>query len=94
MAVTIRLRRVGGKNEVFFQVVACDSRRARNGKMIEQLGHYDPKPKAPVFKLDHQRYGFWVQKGAQVSRTVKELVARNPGEPAAQAPAAAPAAQG
>ncbi len=82
---TIRLRRSGGRNEPYYQVVVADSRRARNGRCLEQLGHYAPRG-GKGFAIDRERLAFWMQRGARLSRTVAELVARHP------APAAAPAA--
>lgn len=88
---TIRLRRSGGRNEPYFQVVVADSRRARNGRCLEQLGHYSPRGKQKAFAIDRERLEHWMKRGARLSRTVAELVARNPAPAAA---AEAPAAQG
>jgi len=46
MSVTIRLRRAGGRKNAFFHVIASDSRKPRDGRFIERLGHYDPRQKA------------------------------------------------
>jgi small subunit ribosomal protein S16 len=97
MAATIRLRREGTKGQPSYLVVAADSRRARAGAYFERLGHYDPRAKKGGFVLDHPRYEYWVKQGATVSRTVAQLVARNPKPaeavvPAAPAAAAAPKA--
>ncbi len=77
MAVTIRLRRAGNRNNAFFHVVATDSRHARDGRCLERLGHYDPRSRPSVFAVDRERVNHWLSKGAVASRTVSELLAKN-----------------
>ena len=76
MAVSIRLRRTGGKNEASYRVVAADSRSPRDGRFIEILGWYDPKRKANNCLLKLERIEYWKGRGAQVSDTVRNLVRR------------------
>jgi len=76
MAVRIRLRRTGGRNEVHYRVVAADVRSPRDGRFIEQLGWYDPGRKDPNYKLDLDRIAHWQGRGALVSDTVRKLVKR------------------
>jgi small subunit ribosomal protein S16 len=86
MAATIRMKRAGGKQKPCYHIVAADSRRARCGQYIEKIGFFDPRPAQPVFLMDRERYDAWVKVGAKVSRTVAQLVAKNPAPPAPPAP--------
>ncbi len=74
MAVSIRLRRTGGKNEVSYRVVAADSRSPRDGRFLEILGWYDPKREGANYVLKLDRIEYWKQNGAQLSDTVASLV--------------------
>ena len=74
MAVSIRLRRTGAKNNACFRIVAADRRAPRDGRFLEVLGWYDPKRKGDKCKLDLSRVEYWVSKGACLSNTVKNLV--------------------
>jgi small subunit ribosomal protein S16 len=74
MAVRIRLKRTGGKNDPAFRIVVADSRSPRDGKFIEELGSYDPKKKGTNYKFDLDRAKYWVGKGAQPSETVASLI--------------------
>ena len=76
--LTIRLRRQGAKKSPFYRLVVIDSRSARDGRALEIVGHYDPtvQPEALTVKLD--RIEHWVALGAQMSDTVRTLIARHP----------------
>ncbi len=76
MSATIRLRRAGNHKNAFFHVVASDSRKPRDGRFIERLGHYDPRQKPSVFVVDRERLDHWLSKGATTSRTVAQLLAK------------------
>jgi small subunit ribosomal protein S16 len=84
------MTRVGSKKRPFFRIVVVEGRSARDGSVTESLGLYDPRRKPEFFKLDRDRFAYWVSKGAKASSTLKTLVARNPAPPAADI--AAPAA--
>jgi small subunit ribosomal protein S16 len=71
MAVAIRMARGGSKKRPFYRIVATNSRSARDGRFIEQLGHYNPADKA--LTLDLERYDYWVGVGAQPSATMHRL---------------------
>jgi small subunit ribosomal protein S16 len=87
--VVIRLRRAGSKKRPFFRVVVTDSRSARDSSFVEILGHYNPRTKPAVVKVDTERVQYWIQKGAQPSDSVRTLIARHlTPVPAAAAPAA------
>lgn len=72
----IRLRRMGNRNRAFYRVVVSDSRNAPTASAVEQVGHYDPTPDPPVVELNRERIDYWVQRGAQLSDTVKSLLRR------------------
>jgi small subunit ribosomal protein S16 len=100
MPVKIRLRRDGAKKRPFYHVVAADSRRARNGRFIEELGYYNPIVAAdaePILVLKEDRIRYWLGVGAQPSETAAALLKKQgilerrvaPVKPAAPAAAAA-----
>jgi small subunit ribosomal protein S16 len=72
--VVIRLQRAGGRNAPFYRVVACDSRRARDGRFIEKVGFYNPLKDPAEIELEMPRIRDWLAKGAQLSETVDHLV--------------------
>lgn len=74
MSVKIRLARKGRKKIARFRIVAADSRKPRDGKFIETLGHYNPQADPKEFKINIPRVGYWLKEGAQVSVTVKNLL--------------------
>ena len=74
MAVSIRLRRTGGRNDACFRVVATDRKSPRDGRFIEILGWYDPKRSSDNFELKMDRITHWANQGAIMSDTVKSLV--------------------
>ena len=76
MAVHIRLRRTGTTRKPEYRVVVADSRAARDGKFIEVLGHYNPLTTPPTIKIEVEKAQAWINKGAQPSNTVKNLLAR------------------
>jgi small subunit ribosomal protein S16 len=91
--VAIRLRRAGSKKRPFFRVVVTDSRTARDSSFVEILGHYNPRSKPAVVQVNKERLDEWVKKGAQMSSSVRTLVARHltPAPVAAAAPVSATA---
>jgi small subunit ribosomal protein S16 len=79
----IRLARFGAKKKPFYRVVVIDKERARNGRNLEVVGHYNPLTSPAQVVLKHDRLEYWTKNGAQMSETVKGLVEKNPA-PAAQ----------
>ncbi|MFA5516380.1 MAG: 30S ribosomal protein S16 [Desulfuromonadales bacterium] len=77
MAVKIRLARGGAKKKPFYQVVVADERCPRDGRFIEKLGQYDPKQDPPMLNLKEEKTLEWLQKGAQPSDTVRQLLRGN-----------------
>ncbi len=74
--VKLRLQRRGAKKKAFYRIVAMDERDRRDGRFLEQLGHYDPKIDPPEIKLDLDRVDHWISEGAQTSPTVRTIVNR------------------
>ena len=80
----IRLARFGAKKKPFYRVVVIEKEKARNGRNIEVVGHYNPLTQPARVHLEHERIAYWTKSGAQMSDTVAHLLEKNP------APAPAP----
>ena len=74
--VKIRLQRAGAKKAPFYHIVVADSRVARDGKIIEQIGTYDPMTKPSTIVLDKEKADKWIKNGAKPTDTVKALIAK------------------
>lgn len=74
MAVKIRLKRMGSKKRPFYRVVVADSRSPRDGRIIEQIGTYNPVSNPKQVKLDETLALKWLANGAQPSDTVRNLL--------------------
>ena len=72
--VKIRLRRMGAKKAPFYRVVVADSRVARDGRFIEEIGYYDPTKEPSVVKIDAEKAKQWLDNGAQPTDTVREIL--------------------
>jgi small subunit ribosomal protein S16 len=71
--VRIRLRRVGGKKQASFRIVAADKESPRDGKFIEILGFYNPRTKPATIDLKEDRIYDWISKGAQPSESAVQI---------------------
>ena len=78
MAVKIRMTRIGRRHRPFFRITAIDSRKPRDGKILEKLGHYDPIVKDPEKQLvlNVERVQYWLDKGAIPSDTVSDMLVK------------------
>lgn len=74
MAVVIRLRREGKKNQPCYRIAVCDSRMPRDGRFIEIIGHFNPSGKAENVEINMEKFREWVSKGAKPSPRVQSLV--------------------
>jgi len=72
--LTIRLSRIGKRKKPFYRVVVIESSRARNGRVVEAVGTYDPLKKPAEIKLDSERVKYWLGSGAQPSDTVRSFI--------------------
>lgn len=73
MPVILRLRRIGAKKNPKYRIVAADSRASREGRFLELIGIYDPALKEGQVRIDKEKAQSWLDRGAQVSDTVKSL---------------------
>ena len=64
---------MGSKKNPFYRVVVADSRVARDGRSIEELGYYNPLTKEKLFKINNERALYWLKNGAQPTITVDKL---------------------
>jgi len=76
VAVRLRLKRLGRKHRPFFRVCAMDSRTPRDGKVIEELGYYDPMVRETDARavLNGERIDYWLGVGALPSEKVSVLI--------------------
>ena len=74
MAVKLRLMRMGKKKQPTYRVVAADSRKARNGRIIEAVGFYDPRRDPSVIEIDNDKAVGWLRNGAQPTERVEKLL--------------------
>ena len=86
MAVKIRLKRAGAKNNPVYRIVVADGRSPRDGKFIEELGTYHPLQKGTNYTVNLERARYWLSVGAQASDTVSSFIKK-----AARTAAAVPA---
>ena len=75
--VKIRLTRMGAKKAPFYRIVAIDSRKARDGEYIEQIGYYNPVAQPKVVVIDNEIAKKWLANGAQPTETVRDLFKAN-----------------
>ncbi|MBR2918514.1 MAG: 30S ribosomal protein S16, partial [Clostridia bacterium] len=75
--VKIRLTRMGAKKAPFYRIVAVDSRKARDGEYIEQIGYYNPVAQPKVVVIDSEIAKKWLANGAQPTETVRDLFKAN-----------------
>lgn len=71
--VRIRLRRVGGKKQPSFRIVAADKESPRDGRFIEVLGFYNPRTEPATIQLNEERIYDWMSKGAQTSDSAQQV---------------------
>jgi small subunit ribosomal protein S16 len=70
------MKRIGKRQQAFFRVVVADQRVQRDGKVIEDLGYYQPWSKAKKLQITKDRYEYWIKNGAVPTLTVKQLFRR------------------
>ena len=72
--VRIRLMRVGKKKQPSYRVVVADQRSPRDGRIIESIGHYQPRVEPSEVSIDTDRAVHWLERGAQPSDQVRKLL--------------------
>jgi len=76
LAVRIRLRRTGKRKQPSYRVVVADSRFPRDGRFIENIGHYNPRTEPMTVVIDEERARYWLSQGAQPSDAVARLLVK------------------
>jgi len=74
MSIIIRLKRIGTHKRPFYTIVAVDSRKKRDGRVLEILGHYNPRAVKERVTFFQEKIKAWTKKGALLSPTVKSLL--------------------
>ena len=77
MSVKIRLTRTGAKKAPTYRVVVADSRSPRDGRFIEEIGHYNPRREPGEVVINAERANVWLKNGAQPTETVKALLKKS-----------------
>ena len=72
--VKLRLKRMGKKGAPFYRIVAADSRSPRDGRVIEQIGTYNPTKAEEKVTLDKELAKKWLSNGAQPTDTVRSIL--------------------
>jgi small subunit ribosomal protein S16 len=72
--VKLRLMRMGATKRPFYRVVVADSRSARDGRFIENIGKYHPLEDPSVVDIDEDRALYWLSQGAQPTEQVRKLL--------------------
>ena len=75
--VAIRLARYGTHKRAFYRIMVADKKFARNGRSIENVGTYNPYHVDNKILLKEERLRYWLEKGAQPSLTVKNLLKKS-----------------
>ena len=74
MATKIRLMRMGKIRTPFYRIVVTDSRKARNGLSIEEIGRYVPGQEPSIIEVNSERALYWLGVGAQASEAVEAIL--------------------
>ena len=72
--VKIRLKRMGQKKAPFYRIVVADARSPRDGRVIEEIGYYDPTKDPSVYSLNEEAAKKWLANGAQPTAEVAKLL--------------------
>lgn len=65
MSVKIRLSRMGAKKQPTYRIVVAEERSKRDGRLVERLGHFDPRTDPPTIVLNEERTRYWLGVGAR-----------------------------
>ena len=77
MSVKIRLTRIGKKKNPSYRVIVADERSPRDGRFIEEIGHYDPMTHPATIDIDAEKAKKWIANGAQPTETVRSLLKKS-----------------
>lgn len=70
----IRLARTGAKKQSSYRIVVIEKERARDGRFVEILGHYNARRNPPEVVFNRERAEYWLGRGAQASETVQSFL--------------------
>lgn len=73
MALKIRLKRMGTKKKPHSRIVVAEGSTARDGRVVAEIGFYDPSKNPPFIKVDQTKAQKWLKAGAQMSDTVRSI---------------------
>ncbi len=65
MSVKIRLSRMGAKKQPTYRIVVAEERSKRDGRLVERLGHFDPRTDPPTIVINEERTRYWLGVGAR-----------------------------
>ncbi len=85
--LAIRLTRMGAKKKPFYRIVVTEKRSKRDGRFIENVGYYDPCSNPANIKLNSERVNYWIERGAQPTDTVRNILKSNVGTASTEASA-------
>lgn len=85
--LAIRLTRMGAKKKPFYRIVVTEKRSKRDGRFIENVGYYDPCSNPANIKLNSERVNYWIERGAQPTDTVRNILKSNVGAASTEASA-------
>ena len=72
--VKIRLARVGAKKQPYYRIVVADAESPRDGRIVELVGHYDPRTDPPTFDFNEERVRYWLGQGAKPTDAVARML--------------------
>ena len=72
--VRIRLRRQGAKKQPTYRVVVADQRAPRDGRIVENLGNFNPRTEPETIEINVERARYWLSTGAQPSPAVARIL--------------------
>jgi small subunit ribosomal protein S16 len=74
LAVRIRLRRTGSKGQASYRIVVADARSPRDGRFLENIGHYNPCTEPATVEVNEERARYWLSQGASPSDAVARML--------------------
>lgn len=74
MSVKIRLRRIGAKQQPVYRIVVAEGSFPLQGRVVEEIGLYNPRSNPPLVQVDAQKVEGWLKKGAKPTATVARLL--------------------
>ena len=74
MAVKIRLKRMGKIRAPYYRIVVADSRKKRDGRVIEEIGKYHPTEEPSLIEVQSERAQYWLSVGAQPTEQVRAIL--------------------